>query len=64
MLGNLGGWHLLVILFVVLLLFGAPKLPGVAKCLGPSLRILKNVVRSDAEETRDPAPSGQRPDVP
>ncbi|WP_449282077.1 twin-arginine translocase TatA/TatE family subunit, partial [Leucobacter sp.] len=51
MLGNLGGWHLLVILFVILLLFGAPKLPGLAKSLGQSMRILKKEVRSDSDES-------------
>ncbi|RGE19413.1 twin-arginine translocase TatA/TatE family subunit, partial [Leucobacter sp. wl10] len=44
MLGNLTGVHLLAILFVVLLLFGAPKLPGLAKSLGQSMRILKKEV--------------------
>ncbi|UOQ56503.1 twin-arginine translocase TatA/TatE family subunit [Leucobacter allii] len=51
MLGNLSGWHLLVILFVILLLFGAPKLPGLAKSLGQSMRILKKEVSSDGEGT-------------
>ncbi|MFV0434451.1 MAG: twin-arginine translocase TatA/TatE family subunit [Leucobacter sp.] len=47
MLGNLGGWHLVVILFIILLLFGAPKLPGLAKSLGQSMKILKKEVRPD-----------------
>ena len=47
MFGNLSGPTLLVILFIVLLLFGAPKLPGLAKSLGQSMRILKKEVRSD-----------------
>ncbi|QIK63979.1 twin-arginine translocase TatA/TatE family subunit [Leucobacter viscericola] len=50
MLQNLGGWHLLVIVFIVLLLFGAPKLPGLAKSLGQSMRILKKEVSSDNTE--------------
>lgn len=53
MFGNLSGPTLLVILFIVLLLFGAPKLPGLAKSLGQSMRILKKEVRSDADETTD-----------
>ncbi|QZY53014.1 Sec-independent protein translocase subunit TatA/TatB [Leucobacter tenebrionis] len=52
MLGNLSGAHLVVILFIVLLLFGAPKLPGLAKSLGQSMRILKKEVTTDtASET-------------
>ncbi|QZY53013.1 twin-arginine translocase TatA/TatE family subunit [Leucobacter tenebrionis] len=49
MLGNLNGPTLVVILIIVLLLFGAPKLPGLAKSLGQSMRILKKEVRSDDE---------------
>ncbi|WP_336990959.1 twin-arginine translocase TatA/TatE family subunit [Leucobacter sp. VD1] len=54
MLGNLGGAHLIVILFIVLLLFGAPKLPGLAKSLGQSMRILKKEVRNDDADTAAP----------
>jgi sec-independent protein translocase protein TatA len=46
-LGNLTGWHLLAIVFLVLLLFGAPKLPGLAKSVGQSMKIFKNEVKSD-----------------
>jgi len=45
--GNLSGPTLLVILFIVLLLFGAPKLPALARSLGQSMKILKKEVRSD-----------------
>ena len=47
MLGNMGGPTLIVIVFIVLLLFGAPKLPGLAKSIGQSMKILKKEVRSD-----------------
>lgn len=57
MFGNLSGPTLLVILFIVLLLFGAPKLPGLAKSLGQSMRILKKEVRSDADESTGDTPS-------
>lgn len=49
MFGNLSGPTLLVILFIVLLLFGAPKLPALAKSLGQSMKILKKEVTSDPE---------------
>ena len=48
MLQNLGGAHLLIIVFIVLLLFGAPKLPALARSLGQSARILKKEVSSDS----------------
>lgn len=49
--GNaLSGWHLLLILAVVLLLFGASKLPGLARSVGESVRIL----RTESKETDAP----------
>jgi sec-independent protein translocase protein TatA len=44
MFGGLTGWHLLIILAVVLLLFGAPKLPALARSIGQSMRIFKGEV--------------------
>jgi sec-independent protein translocase protein TatA len=57
MSGNLGGWTGIVLLVVVLVLFGAPKLPGLAKSLGESLKIFKSEVRpgSDSPEHDDAA---------
>lgn len=46
MLGNLSGWHMVIILAIVLLLFGAPKLPGLARSLGQSMRIFKSEVKT------------------
>lgn len=45
------GWHALIILVVILLLFGAPKLPALARSLGQSMKILKSEVRPDKDET-------------
>lgn len=42
MLHNLTGWHALVILAIIILVFGAAKLPALAKSLGQSVRILKD----------------------
>lgn len=47
MLGNLGGVHLLIILGIVILLFGATKLPALAKGLGQSINIFKKEMDSD-----------------
>lgn len=43
-LRNIGGPELLVILVVVLLLFGASKLPGLARSLGASTKEFKKGV--------------------
>jgi sec-independent protein translocase protein TatA len=49
MLGNLNGWHFLILLVVILLVFGAPKLPGLAKSLAESL----NIFRKEMTPTKD-----------
>lgn len=55
MLQGFTGWHALIILAVILLLFGAPKLPALARSLGQSMKILKSEVRSDDASTTDTA---------
>lgn len=42
MLQNLTGWHALVILAIILLVFGSAKLPALARSVGQSVRILKD----------------------
>lgn len=64
-IAGLQGWHLVIILLLVLLLFGAPKLPQLAKSLGQSMRIFRGEMREmknerDAAETR-PGTSNQAP---
>ena len=56
MLGGLTGWHLLIILAVILLLFGAPKLPALARSIGQSMRIFKGEVDEMKKDGKD-APS-------
>lgn len=47
MLQNLTGWHALIILAIVLLVFGSTKLPALAKSVGQSMRILKQEVHDE-----------------
>jgi sec-independent protein translocase protein TatA len=57
--GNAFGWpHLLIILVVVLLLFGAPKLPGLARSVGQSMRIFRTEVKTMKDENGKPAEGG------
>lgn len=55
MLGNLTGIHLLIILGIVILLFGATKLPALAKGLGQSINIFKKEMGDDKKRTDDGA---------
>lgn len=64
MLQGLTGWHLVVILFIILLLFGAPKLPGLARSLGQSMRILKKEVRPDESSADSGEGSAETPASP
>lgn len=57
--GNaLSGWHLLVIVLVVLVLFGASKLPIFAKGLGQSIKIF----RSEMTDVKDDIKSDRKRD--
>lgn len=50
---NLTGWHAIIILAAILLLFGATRLPALARSVGQSMNIFKSELR-DATA----APSG------
>ena len=46
------GWHLIAIVLVVLVLFGATKLPVFAKGLGQSIKVLRSELGPDSEPKR------------
>lgn len=41
MFANLTGWHFLIIVLIILLLFGATRLPALAKSVGQSTKIFR-----------------------
>ena len=49
----LSPWHIVLVLAIVLLLFGAKRLPDVAKSVGQSMKIFKNEVK---DFNKDDAP--------
>ncbi len=49
---GIGAPELLIILFIVLLLFGAKKLPGLAQSLGSSVSSFKKGMRGEAEDPK------------
>ncbi|TQJ31159.1 twin-arginine translocase TatA/TatE family subunit [Microbacterium sp. SLBN-146] len=65
MLQGLTGWHFLIILAVILLLFGAAKLPALAKSMGQSARAFKGEMKAmkaeDAPAATTVAPAAAAP---
>ncbi len=50
-------WKILIVAVVIIVLFGSKKLPGAARSLGQSMRILKREVGSlHEDEQESPAP--------
>lgn len=58
-MGSLSPWHWAILLVVVVLLFGAKKLPDAARSLGKSLRIFKAEVRELQGENTPETPTTQ-----
>ncbi len=48
--GMIGGWEMVVILAVILMLFGARKLPELAKGLGQGIKEFKKATREVTDE--------------
>jgi sec-independent protein translocase protein TatA len=63
MIGDLfdSPWKILIVAVVILVLFGSAKLPGAARSLGKSMRILKAEVKDLHEE--EPEPSTASPSI-
>ncbi|MCB2413111.1 Sec-independent protein translocase subunit TatA [Demequina sp. TTPB684] len=61
-MGALRGWHIVVLLIVVLLLFGAPRLPELARSIGKSLRILKDETKALSSDDDPKEPTGESGD--
>jgi sec-independent protein translocase protein TatA len=60
--GSLSPWHWAILAVVVILLFGAKKLPDAARSLGKSMRIFKSELREMQSETKPEAsPSIENP---
>lgn len=49
-MAGLTGWHLLILIAVVVLLFGAKRLPDMARAVGQSARIFKGEMKGTAAE--------------
>ncbi len=63
-MGSLSPWHWAILAVVVILLFGAKKLPDAARSLGKSMRIFKSELREMQTENKTQAPSIETPATP
>ena len=57
-MGNLGGPEIILIILVIVVFFGAKKIPNIAKGLGEGIREFRKAIRDgqaeDADETKKP----------
>lgn len=60
---NLGPMEIILIVFALLLLFGAKRLPGLAKGLGQGIREFKGAVDGAKKEIQDVGDSITKEDV-
>ena len=64
---NLSGWEILIILLVLILVFGAAKLPTIASSLGKSMKVFKKEVtelREDTDPNKPPRAVEQQGEAP
>lgn len=61
MFGRIGAPEIILILVVIVLLFGAKKLPDMARSLGKSARILKSEAKAMKSENKDTASAPSEP---
>jgi sec-independent protein translocase protein TatA len=52
-LGGLGGWEVLVIVLVLLIFFGAKKIPELARGLGRGIREFKDATKEIKDEIEE-----------
>lgn len=64
MFGRLGAPEIILILVVIVLLFGAKKLPDMARSLGKSARILKSEAKAMKSDQGQKAPADPPQDTP
>jgi sec-independent protein translocase protein TatA len=52
-----GGWELVLVLLVIVVVFGSKRLPDSARALGRSMRILKAETKGLHDDDERPAPT-------
>lgn len=64
MFQGLTGWHAVIILAVIVLLFGATKLPALAKSVGQSMKIFKSEMKTGEADDKVKESSDDSPSTP
>ncbi|MGB6084274.1 twin-arginine translocase TatA/TatE family subunit [Moheibacter sp.] len=52
-MGKLGGWEILIVVLVILLLFGGRKIPELMKGLGSGIKEFKDATKDDDSKKAD-----------
>jgi sec-independent protein translocase protein TatA len=63
-MGIPSGWELVIILAVLVLLFGATKLPTAARAIGQSMRIFKAEIKGSPTEGQANSPASEQQSLP
>ncbi len=50
MFGNIGGWEILIILFLIIIFFGAKKIPDLAQGLGKGIKEFRKAAKDIQED--------------
>ncbi|MBK6265178.1 twin-arginine translocase TatA/TatE family subunit [Marivirga sp. S37H4] len=58
-LGGLGGWEILLIMLVILIFFGAKKIPELARGLGKGIREFKDATTEIKDEIQETGKSAK-----
>ena len=63
---NLGGWEFVILIGILVLLFGAKRLPDMARSIGQSARVFKGEMKGmkgddAAKQQADPPPAAPAP---
>ncbi|HJT02578.1 MAG TPA: Sec-independent protein translocase subunit TatA [Pseudonocardiaceae bacterium] len=63
-MGIPSGWELVILLAVLVVLFGATKLPTAARSIGQSIRIFKAETRGSHSEDQASSPASEQQSLP
>jgi sec-independent protein translocase protein TatA len=61
---NLGGWEFVILVGILVLLFGAKKLPDMARSIGQSARVFKGEMKGMKSDDAAAKPAEQPPAAP